>query len=420
MDSSPHIRPGHDVFIDNGFLPPDLPLEALPNPYFEPWETIATNIVSLVSTRKLRGAIQSMPVLSTEELTSEAEWRRAYVLLVFIIQAYVWSESTPEEIIPPSISIPLLEIVAHFDLPPAATYTGFCLWNYKVLDPARSSEDPANLATLLTFTGTEDEEWFFLTSVAIEARGARMISQLLRILWAADQNDTKAATIQLQAFREDLRGVTTVLSRVRERCQPHVFYHHLRPFLNGTKNMSQEGLPRGVIFDDGTGFQEYRQYSGGSNAQSSLIQLFDIALGIEHEPSAGSFMEDMRQYMPGDHRRFLEDMTTVGNIRDYVAQNGQDEELEQMYGLALDALRELRDVHLHIVTQYIVAQSSTPLGDMDTSAVNRRTDVASSTMNQPGGKSQTNSSGVLRGTGGTPLIQFLKKVRDGVVGIGRR
>ncbi|KAK1145512.1 tryptophan 2,3- dioxygenase [Aspergillus melleus] len=72
--------------------------------------------------------------------------------------------------------------------------------------------------------------------------------------------------------------------------------------------MSQGGLPRGVIFDDGTGSQEYRQYSGGSNAQNSLIQLFDIVLGIEHEPCADSFMEDMRQYMPGDHRRFLEDM----------------------------------------------------------------------------------------------------------------
>ena len=106
MDFSSHMRPSHDAFINNGFLPPELPLQAQPNPYFEHWETIATNIVSLISTQNIRGAIQSMPVLSTEELTSEVEWRRAYVLLVFILQAYIWGEPIPEE-----VSIPNKHIV---------------------------------------------------------------------------------------------------------------------------------------------------------------------------------------------------------------------------------------------------------------------------------------------------------------------
>lgn len=64
-----------------------------------------------------------------------------------------------------------------------------------------------------------------------------------------------------------------------------VFYHQLRPLLAGSKNMATVGLPNGVFYDVGDGQGEWRQYSGGSNAQSSLIQLFDIALGIQHVAS---------------------------------------------------------------------------------------------------------------------------------------
>ena len=49
--------------------------------------------------------------------------------------------------------------------------------------------------------------------------------------------------------------------------------------------MADAGLPDGLIYDDGAGSDVYRQYSGGSNAQSSLIQFFDIILGIEHRPT---------------------------------------------------------------------------------------------------------------------------------------
>jgi Indoleamine 2,3-dioxygenase len=64
-----------------------------------------------------------------------------------------------------------------------------------------------------------------------------------------------------------------------------VFYHQIRPLLAGSKNMAAAGLPNGVFYELGEGQGEWRQYSGGSNAQSSLVQLFDIALGIQHTAS---------------------------------------------------------------------------------------------------------------------------------------
>ena len=49
--------------------------------------------------------------------------------------------------------------------------------------------------------------------------------------------------------------------------------------------MAEAGLPSGVVFDTGKGDEPYRQYGGGSNAQSTLIQFFDAVLGVEHHPT---------------------------------------------------------------------------------------------------------------------------------------
>ena len=73
-----------------------------------------------------------------------------------------------------------------------------------------------------------------------------------------------------------------ILTRMYERCAPEVFYHRIRPFLAGSKNMANAGLPNGIFYDEGDGKGQWRQYNGGSNAQSSLIQFLDIVLGVEH------------------------------------------------------------------------------------------------------------------------------------------
>jgi indoleamine 2,3-dioxygenase len=46
--------------------------------------------------------------------------------------------------------------------------------------------------------------------------------------------------------------------------------------------MAGEGLPEGVLYPTcRCGEGEWVQFSGGSNAQSSLIQFFDIVLGVK-------------------------------------------------------------------------------------------------------------------------------------------
>lgn len=134
----------------------------------------------------------------------------------------------------------------------------------------------------MSFTGTKDEEWFIVISVAIEAKGAKLVLLMLDAIAAANANDSERLAALLYRFTDGLHDLNATLKRMYEKCAPAVFFHQLRPFLAGSKNMKTAGLPSGVFYDVGYGNGEWHQYSGGSNAQSSLIQTFDIFLGINH------------------------------------------------------------------------------------------------------------------------------------------
>ena len=138
------------------------------------------------------------------------------------------------------------------------------------------------MSILSSFTGTKDEEWFIVISVAIEAKGGKLVPLMLGAIAAATAYDIPRLTALLCRFTDGLQDLIVTLKRMYEKCGPSVFFHQLRPFLAGSKNMTAAGLPRGVFYDVGDGQGEWHQYSGGSNAQSSLIQTFDIFLGVNH------------------------------------------------------------------------------------------------------------------------------------------
>lgn len=169
------------------------------------------------------------------------------------------------------------------------------LWNFTVQHEESDLAEPDNLSLLTSFTGTEDENWFYMISVAIEARGAKLLQMMLNTIDAVKANDSAGVTSLLRAFTNGLKDSGRVLERMYEHCAPAVFFHHLRPFLAGSKNMAAAGLPNGVFYDRGDGIGEWHQYSGGSNAQSSLIQAFDIFLGVEHSASGNIKSDQTRQ-----------------------------------------------------------------------------------------------------------------------------
>ncbi|KAI1254546.1 hypothetical protein MGN70_003951 [Eutypa lata] len=444
----------YGISPQHGFLPDVLPLTRLPDPYYNKWEAIAANLQNLILSKRLRGVIERLPVLSTTGLEHDAEWRRAYMLLTFFAHGYIWGGESPLDRVPPSLSAPLLAICAHLEVPPVSTYAASVLWNFKPLFMDEDIDELDNLATLLTFTGSLDESWFYLVSVAIEARGGPIIPLMLDAVAAARRDDAATVTRCLCAFAERLDDLGALLRRMHESCDPGYFYSRIRTFLAGSKNMAEAGLPHGVMWDDGTGTSEYVQYSGPSNAQSSLIQFFDIVLGIEHRPtgekadaSASSdtergrvgasssapkhnFIQDMRRYMPGPHARFLDAVGEISNIREFVESRSNstaaagDRALAIAYDACLSMLRAFRDIHIAIVTRYIVLPSRANRArsrSRSPEAVRKNSVVVSSSSSARQAGIITNLATASRdladkkkvkGTGGTALIPFLKQARD--------
>lgn len=433
----------YGVSSTNGFLPEVLPLSRLPDPYYNKWESIVANLQALILSKRLRPVVDRLPVLSTIGLERDSEWRRAYSILCFIAHGYIWGGDSPSDRLPASVSVPLLQIAERLEVPPVATYAAVCLWNFKPLFVDEGIDNLENLATLSTFTGSIDESWFYLVSVAIEARGASTIPLMLDAIRAARDGDAATVTACLAAFAERLDDLGNLLQRIHESCDPHIFYHRIRPFLAGSKNMADAGLPHGVIYEDGSiqGPESYRQYSGGSNAQSSIIQFFDIVLGIEHRPTGDSkaseqrgahqhqpqhnFIMEMRRYMPGGHARFLGAVASVANIRAFVEERGAaDKTLALTYDACLAMLRALRDRHIAIVARYIVVPSREAMRaapgrsqspEAARTAKPAKVNLATPLSGGPRGIALDTSADKkeqLKGTGGTALIAFLKQARD--------
>lgn len=429
MDAAIPLLGDYDVSTDNGFLSDTPPAQHLEDTYYKPWEDIIANLQGLILSKRLRGVVNKMPVLSTDRLSGEAQWRRAYSILAFITHAYIWGGNRPAERVPAPITIPFLQTCDHLELPPVATYAGLVLWNWKPLFERERTDTLANLDMLHTFTGSLDEKWFYLVSVAIEARGAPLIPMMLNAIEAARRGDRETVTSCLRTFAERLDELGLLLTKMYDNCDPHVFYHRIRPYLAGSKNMADAGLPNGVIFDNGGAMnkQRYVQFSGGSNAQSSIIQFFDLVLSVEHRPTgekksshepqstgnsdkkmknappSANFIHEMRNYMPGAHARFLAEVAKIANIRSFVQAHPADRSLTIAFDACLAMLSALRDKHIQIVSRYIIIPSSAAkkIGD----GKERKVDLASRPKGQEGKKD-------LRGTGGSSLIPFLRQARD--------
>ena len=111
--------------------------------------------------------------------------------------------------------------------------------------------------------------------------------------------------------------------------------------------------------------------------------------------------------MPAPHRRYLETLTTLCNIRPYVLSTQAESPVKEAYNAAVLTLSSFRDAHIQIVSRYIImpARSRVPV-DQSPGKLNLAT--ASS---QVTGLDDKNPTG-LYGTGGTSLIPFLKQTRD--------
>lgn len=393
---------------------------------------------ALLLAGRLKEVVDDLPILDVAELRNDTQRRRAFLVLSFLAHGYVWGEAQTSPTIPASIAVPWDAVSRALEVRPVCSHASVCLWNWRPLF-AQEPLSLSNLSTQHTFTGSTDESWFYLVSTAMEARGAPTLPIILQCIQAARQESIAEVTYNLRALAIHLDDMAIALTRMHDKCDPHIFYHKIRPYLAGWKNMADAGLPNGLHYEgcEDTPDGAVRQYSGGSNAQSALIHMLDIALGVEHrETSDGkvesvsalapknAFMEDMRNYMPANHRRFLEHLTQITNIREFCLGHREDAVLSEAYDACLAMLKTFRNNHLSIVSRFILipagkakrtaaaAASSTPATDSALSDAD-----TGKTESKGLAKVVAKSGAELKGTGGTSLMSFLKQSRDETSGM---
>jgi indoleamine 2,3-dioxygenase len=362
-----------DYQIDpvRGFLPSENPLRHLP-PEFDAWERIAPQISALIMTRKVRSFLQNLPVLDADLLTDHRQLERAMLLLTTFAGAYVWGDEFPAKILPRSVAIPLCAVAEKLSRPPIVAHASLVLNNWRLLDPT-GEIDPDNLDTLQDFLGGMDEKWFYLATVGVEIAGAPILLLLVELQTAVAAQDHLQVTALLSDMKPILDNAYVALERIQEKCAPYVFYHRVRPYLAGWETP-------GVIYEGVS--DEPRMYSGGSAAQSSLIQAIDAGLGVEHaHPASAPFLLEMRKYMPPAHREFVETLETVSEVRQFVQANQNEYPLlRDHYNACVQVVDAFRKKHMEIAVRYISHQAR-------------------------------DSGGVNKGTGGTDFVEFLSESR---------
>jgi indoleamine 2,3-dioxygenase len=386
------------------------------------WEKVMNDLHLHNSDEDTRQVIMDLPDFDLKAITEDALLKRSYVILTLFANSYVWCGKPFAQTLPSKLAVPLHEVSKQLGIAPILTHASVDLYNWELEDP----DLPFSLDNLKSqdlLTGTPDEQWFYLIMVAIEQVGGNVIKRMLDIQqmmegpketrflpgmfssvwtsaignsvkWVFDYSKMEQA---LNDIDIDLKKMCAIIKRMKEKCQPDVFWNVLRPYLAGWEN--NEHLPHGLIYEgvSDTPFE----YCGGSAAQSSLFASIDAAFGVEH---ADDYFEKIKMYMPAKHRDFILYVKDSIQIKEYVESEG-DNTLKEAFDKVISTIKEFRQLHHGLVIRYILRMVR-----KETNAATDGTESTDKSEADDDSNSSTrgddNSSD--KGTGGTDLRTFLK------------
>ncbi|CAI8010937.1 Indoleamine 2,3-dioxygenase 2 [Geodia barretti] len=370
-----------DISEETGFIPQRPPLSSLP-PYFREWEGLVDQLSEKLQRKELRQAVHRLPEVgfSSETLHSDEEWQRALVVLSMLFQGYMWQDGEaglPSKM-PALLSVPFHRVTEKIGVPLVGVYTASALYNWHMLDPDKPMELD-NIHANVTYTGTEDESWFYMVAVQVELEAVPALKAIWNGVSAKKEGDTAALVGHLAVIESAITTIHRTLRRMSERCNPKVFFVDIRPYFAGTKGLNV--FPDGMIYEGVD--SKPRKYYGSSAGQSSAIRAIDVFIGVEHTGPHAEFIIAMEDYMPRKHRQFLRHVAEQPPLRQYVVES-QNKDLIQQFNATVEAFVRYRSYHITVVTRYIVNQRA----------------------------HSVNASLDMKGTGGTHFMKFLKSVRD--------
>lgn len=318
----------------------------------------------------LRWYFEQLSVIDVSALKG-MELIRAGVIYMFAQSAYVHNHGQDKAtVIPRSLAIPVVTIAEKLRMPPILSYYFYCLNNWRFLGD-KDDFNPDNLHTIQNFIYDDCENWFIVIHVGIEHHAGEGLAALVETQQAIYHDNIGQFTNYMENAALALEKMIKALKRMPERCSPEDYYHRVRPQIYGFNDVIYEGVDK---------FQGKPQtFRGETGAQSAAIPAFKKFLGIHHSESALTVhLEDMLHYMRPAHVYFLNTVPdrTLQNssiIREYA------KKLRAMsaYNDCVRRVHEFEEIHFSYAVDYIQKRVSDP-----------------------------------NGTGGTPYIEWLSKMKD--------
>lgn len=351
---------------------------------FDAVREAAGNLSGLLTTGRVRYWLDQLADPGLEDWVREAaeeEVRTAMVHYSFLVQAYVWGEAEPPAHLPANLSRPMVAIADHLGQAPLLPYSAYVLDNWARLDKSGPIALD-NIRMVQNFLGGDDENWFVLVHVAIEAEAGVLLDNAARLVTVAQQGDAAEAERLLVEMDAAWERIYAHFARMPERCDPYIYFHRVRPYIHGWAN--NPALNGGLIYEGverlGGAPQAYR---GQTGSQSSIVPAMDALFQVDHsDDPLRQFLDELHQYRPVAHRRFIEDIAAQSTLRGFVSGSGS-QSLKDAFNACLEQTARFRTRHLEYAASYINKQAGSIAGNDP--------DV---------------------GTGGTPFMKYLKKHRD--------
>ncbi len=326
----------------------------------------------------------NLPVFDDSAIINDCDDAQARIAMVhysFMVQAYVWGGAEPADILPACLAVPVAALADRLGQQPLLPYSGYVLDNWAPLNRA-DAVGLDNIYMIQNFLGGQDENWFVLIHVAIEAAAGGLLAKMPDLVRAATQKDSQTMCRLLGDMAEIWARINAVFDRMPERCDPYIYFQRVRPYIHGWAD--NPALPDGVIYE---GVERYgvtgQAFRGQTGSQSSIVPAMDALLGVGHaQDPMKSFLDQLHNYRPPAHRAFIDDLRRESPLRSTVQDLG-NAELNDAYNANIQSVADFRSRHLEYAASYINKQSGAAAGN--------DTDV---------------------GTGGTPFMRYLKKHRE--------
>ncbi len=311
---------------------------------------------------------------------SDEQVRTAMVHYSFLVQAYVWGEAEAPTTLPANLAIPIVALADHLGLAPLLPYSGYVLDNWYRLDKA-GGITLDNIAMHQNFYGGQDENWFVLVHVAIEATAGRALQLATELVTASNAQDADEVERLLTEMNTVWDAMNAHFDRMPERCDPYIYFNRVRPYIHGWKN--NPAMPDGLIYEGVERFGGQPQaYRGQTGSQSSIVPAMDALFQVVHQSDPlREFLDELHAYRPPQHRAFIDALRGQSHLRDFA--KTQNSGVKNAFNVCVEQVARFRSRHLEYAASYINKQASSGAGN--------DTDV---------------------GTGGTPFMRYLKKHRD--------